>query len=117
MEDLINLVQAQYVNAEIPQFRAGDTINVHQRIVEGNKERIQQFEGVVIQRRGTGSTETVTVRKISNGVGVERIIPIHSPNVEKIEVTRLGKVRRGRIFYQRQRFGKSSRIKELVAGK
>lgn len=113
MEDLINLVQAEFLRNDLPEFRAGDTVVVHQRIVEGNKERIQLYEGVVIQRRGVGSTETVTVRKVSNGIGVERVFPIHSPNVDKIEVTRRGRVRRGRIFYQRERFGKKARIKEL----
>ncbi|MCS7086798.1 MAG: 50S ribosomal protein L19, partial [Bacteroidia bacterium] len=91
-----------------------DTINVHVKIREGNKERIQQYQGVVIQRRGTAGTETVTVRKISNGVGVERIFPIHSPSIEKIELVKRGRVRRARIFYLRERFGKSMRIRERV---
>ncbi|MDX2249342.1 MAG: 50S ribosomal protein L19 [Bacteroidia bacterium] len=113
MEDLIKLVQAAFVHDDIPDFKAGDTLNVHVKIVEGNKERIQQFKGVCIQRRGQGGTETFTVRKISSGVGVERIFPIHSPSVEKIEVIRKGKVRRARLFYLRDKIGKKARIKEL----
>jgi large subunit ribosomal protein L19 len=98
--------------AELPEFSAGDTITVHYKIKEGNKERIQQFQGVVIQRRGSGSTETFTVRKISGGVGVERIFPISSPFIDKIDVNKKGKVRRARIFYLRDRKGKAARIKE-----
>ncbi|MEZ4772863.1 MAG: 50S ribosomal protein L19 [Bacteroidia bacterium] len=113
MEDLIKLVQATYVRDEVPSFKAGDTVNVHVKIVEGNKERVQQFKGVCIQRRGEGGTETFTVRKISSGIGVERIFPIHSPSVEKIEVIRRGKVRRARLFYLRDKIGKKARIKEL----
>ncbi len=100
-----------------PEFKAGDTINVHYKITEGDKTRIQQFKGVVIQRKGSGLTETFTVRKISAGVGVERIIPIHSPNIDKIEVIKKGKVRRARIFYQRERQGKKARIKEAIRKK
>jgi large subunit ribosomal protein L19 len=114
MEELIKLVQSQYRRDDMPAFRAGDTVNVHVRIKEGDKERIQQFQGIVIQRRGTGATEMVTVRKISNGVGVERIFPIHSPILEKIELIKQGRVRRARIFYMRERFGKSARIRERV---
>jgi large subunit ribosomal protein L19 len=97
---------------DIPFFKAGDVITVHYRIVEGAKSRIQPFKGVVLHRRGSGMTETVTVRKISNSIGVERIFPIHSPNIEKIEVNRRGKVRRARLFYLRDRKGKQARIKE-----
>ncbi len=93
-------------------FKAGDTVTVHYKIKEGNKERIQQFQGVVIQRRGIGPTETFTVRKISSGVGVERIIPVCSPFIDKIEVNKRGAVRRARIFYLRDLRGKASRIKE-----
>ncbi|MEL6194931.1 MAG: 50S ribosomal protein L19 [Bacteroidota bacterium] len=113
MEDLVKLVQAEYLQEEIPSFKAGDTVNVHVRIKEGNKERVQQYKGVCIQRRGAGSTETFTVRKISNGVGVERIFPLHSPSLDKIEVLRRGKVRRARLFYLRDKIGKKARIKEL----
>ena len=111
--DIVNLLHQEFFRTDLPAFKAGDTINVHVRISEGNKDRIQQYQGVVIQRRGEGGSETVTVRKISNGVGVERILPIHSPAIEKIEVMKRGRVRRARIFYQRKRFGKSARIQEL----
>jgi large subunit ribosomal protein L19 len=112
MEELVKLIQAEYTRDDIPEFKAGDTVNVHVRIKEGSKERVQQFKGTCIQRRGTGGTETFTVRKISSGVGVERIFPIHSPSLEKIEVLRRGKVRRARLFYIREKIGKKARIKE-----
>jgi large subunit ribosomal protein L19 len=117
MQDLIRLVQAADLKADVPAFKSGDTVKVSVRIKEGNKERIQQYQGVVLQRRGVGSTETMTVRKVSQGVSVERVFPIHSPFVESIEVLRRGKVRRARLFYLRSLFGKSARIKELVAPK
>ena len=113
MEDLIKLVQAEYKRDELPSFKAGDTLNVHVRIIEGEKTRVQQFRGVCLQRKGEGATETFTVRKISSGIGVERIFPLHSPNVELIEVLRRGKVRRARLFYLRDKIGKKARIKEL----
>jgi len=97
---------------EFPDFKAGDTITVYYKIIEGNKERIQQFRGIVIQRRGSGNSETFTVRKMSGDVGVERIFPINSPFIEKIEVNKYGKVRRARIFYLRKLTGKKARIKE-----
>jgi large subunit ribosomal protein L19 len=97
---------------DMPDFAAGDTIAVSYRIVEGSKERLQEFAGVVIQRRGSGSTATFTVRKISGGVGVERIFPVASPFIEKVTVTKRGKVRRARIFYLRKLTGKASRIQE-----
>jgi len=97
---------------ELPEFGAGDTVTVSYKIKEGNKERIQLFQGVVIQRRGSGTTETFTVRKISSGIGVERIFPSASPFIEEIKVNKRGKVRRARIFYLRGRMGKSARIKE-----
>lgn len=96
----------------MPEFKAGDTVTVHYKIVEGNKERIQQFQGVVIQRKGTGSTATFTVRKMSGNVGVERIFPIASPFIDQIDVNKRGDVRRARIFYLRERRGKSARITE-----
>lgn len=117
MSELMKIVEAEYseVRAKFPSFKAGDTINVHVRIVEGNKERIQQFQGTVIQRKNPNSNgETFTVRKVSNGVGVERIFPILSPSIEKIELMREGKVRRARLFYLRGRQGKSARIKEKI---
>ncbi len=100
------------VKADYPDFKAGDTITVYYKIKEGNKERIQQFRGVVIQRRGSHHTETFTVRKMSGNIGVERIFPIGSPFIEKIEINKRGKVRRARIFYLRALRGKKARIKE-----
>ncbi len=97
---------------ELPEFKAGDTVTVHYKIKEGGKERIQQFQGVVLQRKGTGFTETFTVRKIASGVGVERIFPISSPFIEKVDVNKHGVVRRARIFYLRGLRGKAARIKE-----
>ena len=97
---------------KIPDFTSGDTLTVYYKIKEGNKERIQFFKGVVIQRRGAGTTETFTIRKISSGIGVERIFPVHSPLIDKIEINKKGKVRRSRIFYLRNLTGKSARIKE-----
>jgi len=97
---------------ELPDFKSGDQITVYYTIKEGKKERTQFFKGVVLQRKGTGKTETFTIRKVSNGVGVERIFPINSPSIEKIVIEREGRVRRSRIFYMRERFGKKARIKE-----
>ncbi|GAB3720457.1 50S ribosomal protein L19 [Spirosoma lituiforme] len=118
MSELIKLVEADNAQrrTELPTFRAGDTVNVHVKIREGNKERVQVFTGTVIQRRNpsTGG-ETFTVRKISNGVGVERIFPLLSPNIDKVEIVRLGKVRRARLFYLRGRQGKAARVKERKA--
>lgn len=111
--DLIKLVEAEFAtNTNTPEFNAGDTVTVHYRIKEGAKERIQQFQGVVIQRRNAGMSQTFTVRKVSNGVGVERIFPTLSPFIEKIEVNKRGKVRRSRLFYLRKLTGKAARIKE-----
>ena len=98
--------------AEVPAFKAGDTITVTYKIVEGNKERLQSFRGVVIQIKGSGKTKMFTIRKMSNGVGVERIFPLYSPHIEKIEVNKIGVVRRARIYYLRQLTGKKARIKE-----
>lgn len=111
-QDLENLLHAEFVRTDVPDFKSGDTINVHVKIREGAKERIQQYQGVVLQRRGNGAKETMTVRKISNGVGVERIFPIHSPSIDKIEVVKQGRVRRARIFYLRELSGKAARIQE-----
>ncbi|MCB9222690.1 MAG: 50S ribosomal protein L19 [Crocinitomicaceae bacterium] len=113
MESIIKEVQNELIErTDIPDFKAGATITVHYKIKEGNKERIQQFQGVVIQRKGAGATETFTVRKMSGNVGVERIFPVASPFIDKIEVNKVGSVRRARIFYFRERRGKSARIKE-----
>lgn len=117
MADLIKVVEQEYqkTREKHPDFNPGDTINVHVKIVEGNKERVQQFQGTVIQRRGTGTNgETFTVRKVSNGVGVERIFPIVSPYIDKIEVLKEGKVRRAKLYYMKGRHGKSARIKEKI---
>jgi large subunit ribosomal protein L19 len=117
MADLIKIVEAEFakVREAIPAFKPGDTINVHVKIKEGNKERVQQFQGTVIQRRGSNTNgETFTVRKVSNGVGVERIFPIVSPSIDKIEVIKEGKVRRAKLYYMKGRHGKSARIKEKI---
>ncbi|AZK47815.1 MULTISPECIES: 50S ribosomal protein L19 [Paenibacillus] len=111
----MNIVQAitqEQLRKDIPSFRAGDTLKVHVKVIEGTRERIQLFEGVVIKRRGGGISETFTVRKISNGVGVERTFPLHSPKLDKIEVARRGKVRRAKLYYLRELRGKAARIKE-----
>lgn len=108
---LIKEITAQYLQ-DRPSFRAGDTVKVYVKIVEGNTHRIQVFEGLVIKRQGTGISETFTVRKISYGIGVERTFPVHTPNVDRIEVVRKGKVRRARLFYIRNLSAKASRIKE-----
>lgn len=112
-EKLIELVEKDYLKADVPQFKAGDTIAVHYKVKEGNKERIQIFEGVVIRISGGSVAKNFTVRKVSSGIGVERIIPINSPLVEKIEVKRIGKVRRARLYYLRNLSGKAARIKEI----
>jgi large subunit ribosomal protein L19 len=108
----VNVVAASALKTDIPAFHPGDTLSVHVKVVEGDKERIQIFEGVVINRRGAGMDATFTVRKISNGVGVERIFPLHSPNIAKIEMIRAGKVRRAKLFYLRSLRGKAARIDE-----
>lgn len=105
-------VEETFLKTDIPDFRAGDTVRVHVRVVEGEKERIQVFQGVVIGRRGGGTRETFTVRKISGGIGVERIFPVHSPIIDKIEVVRQGKVRRAKLYYLRGLRGKAARIEE-----
>ncbi len=110
--ELIAIVENSVKIKKFPAFKAGDTITVTYKIKEGSKERLQSFQGVVIQRRGGGPTETFTIRKISGGIGVERIFPIASPNIEEIKVMRKGKVRRARIFYIRALTGKKARIKE-----
>ncbi len=117
MSELIKLFEQEYAEKREsqPPFKSGDTVNVHVKIREGNKERIQQFQGTVIQRKNLSSNgETFTVRKISNGVGVERIFPLVSPNIDKIEIVRSGKVRRAKLFYLRGRQGKAARIKEKL---
>ncbi len=114
MSDIIREIEKEQLKAEVPEFAVGDTVKVHNRIVEGEKSRIQIFEGTVIKRQNGSNRETFTVRKISNGVGVEKTWPLHSPNVEKIEVVRHGKVRRGKLYYLRDRVGKAAKVKEVV---
>jgi large subunit ribosomal protein L19 len=110
--DLVKFVEEQSVEKkQLPVFKSGDTVTVHYKIREGNKERVQLYQGVVIQRNSTGSTETFTVRKVSNGIGVERIFPVNSPNIDKIEVNSRGKVRRAKLYYLRELTGKAARIK------
>ena len=113
MDNLIKIAQdAMWTKKEVPSFKSGDTITVSYRIIEGNKERVQSFRGVVIQIKGRGITKMFTIRKISNGVGVERIFPLYSPHIDSIEVNKVGVVRRARIYYLRDLTGKKSRIKE-----
>ena len=111
--NIINVLEQEQLRTDIPTFRAGDTVRVHVKVVEGSRERIQVFEGVVIKRRGGGISETFTVRKISSGVGVERTFPLHTPKIEKIELKRRGKVRRAKLYYLRSLRGKAARIQEI----
>jgi len=111
--NLIESINAAQLRTDIPDFRPGDTVRVHAKVVEGTRERIQMFEGVVIARKNSGINETYTVRKVSNGVGVERTFPLHTPRVAQIEVVRYGKVRRAKLYYLRALHGKAARIKEI----
>mgnify|MGYP000832784036 CR=1 FL=1 len=112
--EIIKSIEAEQLKAEVPEFAVGDTVKVHAKIKEGNRERIQVFEGTVIKKQGGSNRTTFTVRKISNGVGVEKTWPLHSPNVEKVEIVRKGKVRRAKLYYLRDRIGKAAKVKELV---
>lgn len=114
MNDIIKNIEASQLKESVPEFRVGDTVRVSAKIKEGNRERIQVFEGTVMKRQGGSNRETFTVRKISNGVGVEKTWPLHSPFVEDIVVVRRGKVRRAKLFYLRDRVGKAAKVKELV---
>ena len=114
MNDIIKSFKAEQLKAEVPQFSVGDTVKVYGKIKEGNRERIQVFEGVVVKKQGGSVRATFTVRKNSNGIGVEKTWPLHSPSVEKVEVIRYGKVRRAKLNYLKERVGKSARVKELV---
>ena len=114
MNDIIKNIEAEQLKADVPQFNVGDTVRVHALIKEGNRERIQVFEGTVIKRQNGGVRETFTVRKNSNGIGVEKTWPLHSPSVENVEVVRRGKVRRAKLYYLRTRVGKAAKVKELV---
>jgi large subunit ribosomal protein L19 len=110
--DLLRSIEVGQMRDDVPEFRPGDTVKVYVRVVEGAKERVQAFEGVVIKRRGSGINETFTVRRVSYGVGVERCFPVHMPRIQKIEVVRRGKVRRAKLFYLRKLSGRAARIKE-----
>ncbi|SMO73390.1 large subunit ribosomal protein L19 [Balnearium lithotrophicum] len=112
LDELMNVVKEKYIKKDIPEFRVGDTVRVNVKIKEGDKERIQAFEGVVIRKRGSGTDATFTVRKVSYGVGIERTFPLYSPVIESIEVLKRGIVRRARLYYLRERRGKAARIKE-----
>ena len=112
--DVLSSVVQEYMKTDVPAFNVGDTVKVHVKIKEGNRERTQVFEGTVLKRQNGSNRETFTVRKFSNGVGVEKTWPLHSPTVEKIEVVRKGKVRRAKLFYLRDRVGKAAKVKELV---
>ena len=114
MNDIIKNIESAQLKAEVPQFRVGDTVRVHALIKEGNRERVQIFEGTVLKRQGGSTRETFTVRKSSNGVGVEKTWPLHSPHVVKVEVIRQGKVRRAKLNYLRDRVGKAAKVKERV---
>ena len=114
MNEIIKKIEAEQLKENAPEFHVGDTVKVYAKIKEGNRERIQVFEGTVLKKQGTGVRATFTVRKISNGVGVEKTWPLHSPIVEKVEVVRRGKARRAKLNYLRQRTGKAAKVKELV---
>ncbi len=114
MNEIIKNIEAAQLKENVGEFGVGDTVKVHAKIKEGNRERIQVFEGVVLKRQGGGARETFTVRKNSNGIGVEKTWPLHSPSIEKVEVVRYGKVRRAKLNYLRGRVGKAAKVKELV---
>ena len=114
MNEIIRNIEAEQLKAEVPEFRVGDTVRVHALIKEGARERIQMFEGTVLKRQGGSNRETFTVRKTSNGIGVEKTWPLHSPHVVKVEVIRRGKVRRAKLNYLRQRVGKAAKVKERM---
>ena len=112
MNDIIREIEAEQLKENVPQFNVGDTVKVYGKIKEGSRERIQIFEGTVLKKQGGGNRATFTIRKNSNGIGVEKTWPLHSPNVEKVEVVRRGKVRRAKLFYLRDRVGKRAKVKE-----
>lgn len=114
MNKIIKKIEDAQLKSEVSEFNVGDTVKVYAKIKEGNRERTQVFEGTVIKRQNGGAKETFTVRKFSNGIGVEKLWPLHSPNVEKVEVIRLGKTRRAKLFYLRDRVGKAAKVKERV---
>ncbi len=112
--DLVKALSSQYMKTELPEMRVGDTVRVHVRIKEGSRERIQVFEGIIIARKHGGIGETITVRRVSYGVGVEKVFPVHSPRIAAVETVRKGKVRRAKLYYLRERFGKAAKVKEKV---
>lgn len=112
MDELLRSVESDQLKTDIPDFRPGDTVRIHYQVVEGDKTRVQIFQGAVISRRGSGVSETVTIRKISNGIGVERIFPLNSPKISNLEITRYGNVRRAKLFYLRKKKGRAARIRE-----
>lgn len=114
MNDIIKAIEAEQLKQEVPEFSVGDTVRVYGKIKEGNRERVQVFEGVVLKKQGGSNRATFTVRKSSNGIGVEKTWPLHSPNVERVELVRRGKVRRAKLNYLRDRVGKKAKVKELV---
>lgn len=114
MNPIIEKVESVYTSKELPELNPGDTVKVFVRIVEGNKERVQAFEGVIIKKRGSGVNKTITVRRVFQGIGVERVFPVYSPRIENIKVLRNGHVRRAKLYYLRERTGKATRIKEKV---
>ncbi len=114
MNDIIKSIEAEQLKASVTEFNVGDTVQVYAKVKEGNRERLQVFEGTVIKRQNGGARETFTVRKSSNGIGVEKTWPVHSPSIDRIEVTRRGKVRQAKLFYLRDRVGKRAKVKELM---
>ena len=112
--EIIKNIETAQMKEQIPEFNVGDTVKVYGKIIEGNRERIQVFEGTVLKRQGGSNRETFTVRKLSNGVGVEKTWPLHSPHVQKIEVVRRGKIRRAKLYYLRDRVGKAAKVKEII---
>ena len=114
MNDIIKAIENEQLKENVTEFHVGDTVRVHAKVIEGNRERIQVFEGTIIAVKGSGVSSTFTVRRVSYGVGVERVFPVHSPNVAKVEVIRNGKVRRSKLYYLRDRVGKSAKVKEKL---
>jgi len=112
--DILNAITKDQLKADLPELKVGDTVKVHIKVKEGNRERIQVFEGTIIAKKHGGISETVTVRRIASGVGVEKVFPVHSPNIDKFEVVRHGKVRRAKLYYLRDRVGKAAKVKELL---
>jgi large subunit ribosomal protein L19 len=115
--NLVSVIENEQLRSDLPQVEIGDYVKVHLKIKEGNRERVQIFEGTIIAKKGSGLTETMTVRRLSYGVGVERILPVHSPKIDKIEIVRKGKIRRAKLYYLRDRVGKAAKVKEKLVSK